>query len=326
VTASFGSRGGASLADLLFPLLFPPTLISVTPSEGPTSGGTVVDLAGLHFRPGATVTFDGIAATGIIVVSSSHITATTPAHAAGPVNVTVTNPDAQLSTLLNGFSYGIPLIPDDAATVAHLWVSGGVIQDTKGIVWTETGAIPRIADAPLGAPFTNGKSAESIGPFSGANFLSTVAAALNLNAPYMVTVIAVLPPSASRTAISSRTANGGYSLEDASTTQLTATCVVPGFESTVSKAGLTAGSLLICSFGRVSNAGSTPHRIKVNLLAVVQNSPLFGYAPGGTTGVGINPAFAAASAWNAAIYEIRVNATDPTDVAMTALHTQVLTT
>src|SRR3990172_12216393 len=182
---------GSSTADLNFPLLFPPTLISATPNEGPTSGGTVVDLAGQNFRPGATATFGGTPAT-VVTITPTHTIVNTPAHAAGAVDVTVTNPDAQLSTLLSGFSYGVPLIPDDAATVAHLLLNGGGIKDTKGIVWTETGAIPRIAAAPLGAPFTNGKSAESIGPFSGANFLSTATAALNLSAPYMVTVIGIL--------------------------------------------------------------------------------------------------------------------------------------
>jgi len=105
---SLASRMGSSTAALNFPLLFPPTLVSVTPSTGSSAGGTVVDLAGMNFRDGATVTFDGIPATGITFVSSSHITCTTPAHAVGVVDVTVTNPDAQFSTLVGGFTYGIP--------------------------------------------------------------------------------------------------------------------------------------------------------------------------------------------------------------------------
>ncbi len=47
----------------------------------------------------------GTAATGVTVVSSTSITATTPAHAAGAVSVVVTNTDAQTGTLNNGFTY-----------------------------------------------------------------------------------------------------------------------------------------------------------------------------------------------------------------------------
>ena len=42
------------------------------------------------------------------MVNSTTITATTPAHAAGAVSVTVTNPDAQSGTLSSGFTYATP--------------------------------------------------------------------------------------------------------------------------------------------------------------------------------------------------------------------------
>ena len=41
-------------------------------------------------------------------VNSTTLTATTPAHAAGTVNVVVTNPDAQSGTLTNGFTFNAP--------------------------------------------------------------------------------------------------------------------------------------------------------------------------------------------------------------------------
>src|SRR4029077_17234158 len=44
-------------------------------------------------------------ATAVNVVGSTSITATTPAHAAGAVNVVVTNTDAQSGTLTNGYTY-----------------------------------------------------------------------------------------------------------------------------------------------------------------------------------------------------------------------------
>jgi phospholipase C len=55
---------------------------------------------GSNFVSGAIVTLGGSAASSITVVSSTKITATTPANpTGGPVNVTVTNPDSQSGTL-----------------------------------------------------------------------------------------------------------------------------------------------------------------------------------------------------------------------------------
>lgn len=85
-----------------------PTLSSVTPNTGTTAGGTSVALAGTGFVTGATVTFGGVAATSVAVASPTSITATTPARAAGSVNVVVTNPDGQSSTLAGGYTYGTP--------------------------------------------------------------------------------------------------------------------------------------------------------------------------------------------------------------------------
>ena len=56
-------------------------------------------ITGTGFLAGATVTLGGTAATNVTVVNSTTITATTPAHAAGAVNVVVRNTDGQSGTL-----------------------------------------------------------------------------------------------------------------------------------------------------------------------------------------------------------------------------------
>jgi hypothetical protein len=89
----------------------PPTLTSVSPNSGPTAGGTSVTITGTNFVSGATVRFDSTAATNVTVVSSTSITASAPAHAAGPVSIVVTNPNAQSATLTNGFTYTAPAGP-----------------------------------------------------------------------------------------------------------------------------------------------------------------------------------------------------------------------
>ena len=82
-----------------------PTVSSITPNTGTANGGTGVTIAGSGFLVGATVAIGGTAATNVVVVSSTSITATTPAHAAGAVSVVVTNTDAQTGMLTNGYTY-----------------------------------------------------------------------------------------------------------------------------------------------------------------------------------------------------------------------------
>jgi hypothetical protein len=56
------------------------------------------------------VTFGGTAATNVTVVSSTQITAITPAHATGAVTVTITNPDGQSATIPAGsFTFVTPI-------------------------------------------------------------------------------------------------------------------------------------------------------------------------------------------------------------------------
>ena len=83
----------------------PPAPTGLTPSFGTTAGGTVVTVVGTGFQSGATVTFAGIAATGVAVSSGTALTATAPAHAAGTVDVVVRNSDAQSGTLPGSFTY-----------------------------------------------------------------------------------------------------------------------------------------------------------------------------------------------------------------------------
>ena len=75
------------------------TLSGISPSSGSASGGTKVTITGTGVTAGATVTFGGSAATNVAVTNSTTITATTPAHAAGAVNVVVTNGNGQSVTL-----------------------------------------------------------------------------------------------------------------------------------------------------------------------------------------------------------------------------------
>jgi hypothetical protein len=74
------------------------------PFAGPATGGTNVALGGTDFAAGAMVSFGGLPATNVNVVSFDRITATTPSLPAGSTNdVVVTNTDGSSGTLTNGF-------------------------------------------------------------------------------------------------------------------------------------------------------------------------------------------------------------------------------
>ena len=81
-----------------------PTLAEIVPSAGPTSGGTTVTLTGTNLTGATEVTFAGTAATNVTVVDATTVTADTPAHAVGPVDVVVTTPNGS-ATLADGFTY-----------------------------------------------------------------------------------------------------------------------------------------------------------------------------------------------------------------------------
>ncbi|MCA9632046.1 MAG: IPT/TIG domain-containing protein [Myxococcales bacterium] len=83
----------------------PPALYSALPASGPLGGGTTVTLQGSALLSGLSVTFGGAPATSVTWVSATEATAVTPAHAAGFVNIVVTNSDGQSHQLTDGFNY-----------------------------------------------------------------------------------------------------------------------------------------------------------------------------------------------------------------------------
>ena len=82
-----------------------PTLSGISPASGTVAGGTAVTITGTGFLAGAMVSLGGTPAIGVTVVSSTTITATTPAHAAGAADVVVSNAEQHAGTLPNGYTY-----------------------------------------------------------------------------------------------------------------------------------------------------------------------------------------------------------------------------
>lgn len=111
------TAGGSGSAVLSEAPAAAPTVTAITPDYGPVAGGTTVTITGTGFVDGATVDFDGSAATNVTFVDDTTITAETPAGTVGEVDVTVTNPDSQTGTAVDAFTYGYKL-SQNTGTVA----------------------------------------------------------------------------------------------------------------------------------------------------------------------------------------------------------------
>lgn len=79
-------------------------ITSVTPNTGAAAGGTAVTIKGTNFAGATAVSFGGAAATLPVVVDDETITCVTPAHAAGAVDVVVTD-DSGTATETGGYTY-----------------------------------------------------------------------------------------------------------------------------------------------------------------------------------------------------------------------------
>jgi hypothetical protein len=87
----------------------PITAASIAPATGPAAGGDPTIITGTGFIQGATTIDIGgnVVAAADITVNVAGTTATfdTPAHAAGLVTVTVTNPEGTTSNIVGGYTY-----------------------------------------------------------------------------------------------------------------------------------------------------------------------------------------------------------------------------
>src|SRR6185312_15911779 len=109
-----------------------PTVASVSPLSGPVAGGTAVTITGTNFASGTTVSIGGVAAATVALLSSTKIACTTAAHAAGAVDIVVTNIDGQAATLPSGFAYVGPPPTVTAISPSIGSMAGGTVVTVTG--------------------------------------------------------------------------------------------------------------------------------------------------------------------------------------------------
>jgi hypothetical protein len=245
------TSGGSNAANTLFTYVAPPTVSGVSPSSGPTVGGTSVTITGANFTGATGVTIGGAAATGVVVVSNTSITAVTPAGTAGTASVVVTTSGGSnaASTL---FTYVAP------PTVSGVSPSSGPMVGGTSVTIT-------------GANFT-GATGVTIGG----------AAATNVVVVSNTTITAVTPAGAAGTASVVVTTQGG---SNAASTLFT--YVAPPTVSSVSpSSGPTAGgtSVTITGTNLTGATGVTIGGAAATGVVVVSNTTITAVTPAGAAG------------------------------------------
>jgi uncharacterized repeat protein (TIGR03803 family) len=98
------ATGGPSGTGSVWAFVQAPAVTGVAASSGTTFGGTALTITGSGFTGATGVTLGGTAATNVVVVNDITITATTPAHSAGAVDVAVTT-FGGTATATGGYTY-----------------------------------------------------------------------------------------------------------------------------------------------------------------------------------------------------------------------------
>lgn len=105
-----------TMPDDTFTFVGTPVVTSIDVNTGPTEGGTAVNITGSNFTGATAVSFGLVNATSFLVESDTQINVTSPAQAAGTVDITVTNPNGTSSTSL----------ADEFTYVAYGWGEGNI--------------------------------------------------------------------------------------------------------------------------------------------------------------------------------------------------------
>ena len=124
------------------------TATSISPTQGPISGGTVVTLTGTELMGATAVSVGGKAGTSFSVIDSTHVRFTTPAKTAGTFDVVVTTPNGN-ATLSPGFAFiaaptlsATPLSKTIGSTLGGqaVTISGTGLSTTSGVTFGGTAA------------------------------------------------------------------------------------------------------------------------------------------------------------------------------------------
>jgi photosystem II stability/assembly factor-like uncharacterized protein len=144
VKVSVTTPGGTGEKSTAFTFVTPPpTVTSLTPANGPDTGGTKLTIDGAHFTGTTRVMFGGTPAASYSVGSATTISATTPAHGTGKVSVLVHTTHGT-ATLDTAFEFEAPTPAASTAGYDMVGSDGGVfVFSPKGTSGGYFGSLPQ---------------------------------------------------------------------------------------------------------------------------------------------------------------------------------------
>ncbi|MCU7647184.1 putative Ig domain-containing protein [Pseudomonas piscis] len=245
-----------------------PTLTSVSPNTGTTAGATGVTLSGTNLTGATGVSFGGTAATGFSVTNANTITATTPAHAAGAVNVVVTTPSGT-ATLTNAYTYAVPAptVGPVSATVAANSSSNPITLSLSGGAATSVAVSTAATHGTATATGTSITYTPTAGYSGSDTFAYTATNASGTSSPATVTLTISAPTLAiTPTTVPNGTQGTAYS------TTLTASGGTAPYTYAITSGSLPAGLSLNSSSGLVSGTPSASGTANLTVTATDANS------------------------------------------------------
>lgn len=235
----------------------------------------------------------------------------------------------------NGISC-TPVIPDDANTVFHLYVCGGVVLDTKSNTITETGTLTRVAKTALGFP--NGKGAEGVSGWASNKYLSVPYPVLNFSNAFIITALfnttnapanfkELLSAWSGVTGVSASGYGIPWSFITASQDQVQFNSFFGAFGGGGSDTLIVApNQTVVYSIGRsginyfhkVQTTAATTGSLGYSGWSVANVNAVIGYGTAAT-----DPNNVPAQPFDGVIYELRATTTTPTTTVLNNLHTAI---
>ncbi|SIO39188.1 Putative Ig domain-containing protein [Bradyrhizobium erythrophlei] len=299
IAATAASPNDSTVAVTITIAAVPPSVSSVSPTNGSTSGGTSLTITGTAFTGATGVTVGGAAATSVTVVSDTTITATTPARSAGTVDVRVTTAGGTSAISGNDkYTYVTPVVAGAvSATVAYDSSSNGITLNLSGGAPTSVAVATAAAHGTATASGTTISYTPATGFFGTDSFTYTATNGTGTSAPATVSITVSAPTIVvSPATLAAGTVGSAYSQSlNASGGQAPyrfalATGALPGGLSLASSGAITgtptaAGTFTFAVTGTDSStatqASFTSGTISLSINATVPGAPTIGTATAG---------------------------------------------
>jgi hypothetical protein len=217
-----------------------PRITSISPNNGPPSGGTSLTISGTDFDSGTTVTIGGSLCSSLTFVNSGTLTCLAPASTVGVKTATATNSRDLTGSLTSGYTY------NPVPTVSFLVPSAGGTAGGEQVTITGTGfldgATATIAGVTCSSPtvLTSSTLTCTTGPQA-----ATVGQAIVTNPDGQSSVAAGTYVYNNRPTVTSLSANAG-ALAGGTSLTLTGTFFVAG-QTSVTIGGANCGGVVVAT-------------------------------------------------------------------------------